>query len=119
MSELSKKLLTIILPELKEESFARKRNKYLWLVNLSDRNLDKESVELFTESQEPYLAGFECNNTQIAETIFISLQKDKIPVSTWPDLPPEVLAEKRKHSVAIKMRQTRFFLPVHGSLVIR
>ena len=85
---------------------------------MSDQKLDKDGVKLFTESQDPYLAGFECNSMQIAETIIFSLQKNKIPVSTWPDLPPEVLADQKKHHVAIKMRLNRFYLPVHSSLLI-
>ncbi len=119
MSNLSKRLLIFILPELKEEFNVRKSNENLWLVNLLDRDIVNNGVELFSESHEPYLAGFECNSTQMAETIFTSLQKNKIPVSTWPDLPPEVLADPVKHNVAIRLRHSRFFLPVHGSLVIR
>ena len=118
MSQLSKRLLILILPKLNEESHVRKRNEKIWLAKLSDQNLDKDGVKLFTESQDPYLAGFECNSMQIAENISFSLQKNKIPVSTWPDLPPEVLADKKKHHVAIKMRLNRFYLPVHSSLLI-
>ena len=44
------------------------------------------------------------------------LQKSKIPVSTWPDLPPEVIKDSKMQRVAIEMRATRFFLPIHCSI---
>ncbi len=117
MSELSKRLLSYILSKIKEESHTRKNNKELWTSILSNQGIMNEvDFAELTESHTPYLAGYEFKSSQIAEKIFMSLQENRYPVSTWPDLPPEVLADQRKHQVAIKMRQTRFFLPVHSSL---
>ena len=117
MSELSKRLLSYILFKIEEESHRRKKNKELWTSILSNQGIMNEvDFAVLTESHTPYLAGYEFKNSQIAEKIFLSLQKNRYPVSTWPDLPPEVLADRRKHQVAINMRQTRLFLPVHSSL---
>jgi hypothetical protein len=117
MSELSKRLLSYILSKIEEESHTRKNNKELWTSILSNQGIMNEvDFAELTESHTPYLAGYEFKSSQIAEKIFMSLQENRYPVSTWPDLPPEVLADQRKHHIAIKMRQTRFFLPVHSSL---
>ena len=51
-----------------------------------------------------------------ANKAFASLLNAKIPVSTWPDLPPEVLIDDQKQKVAIRLRSCRVFLPVHRSI---
>jgi dTDP-4-amino-4,6-dideoxygalactose transaminase len=116
MSQLSKNLLQLILPNLEKESRIRKANQEQWDFRLSNTEINKAAFFPLTGSYTPYLAAFLCENSQMAENTFVSLQDKKIPVSTWPDLPPEVLLERKKHSVAIELRQTRFFLPVHSSL---
>lgn len=118
MSDFSKRLLSYILFKLEDESNSRKQNKELWTSILFNQGIMNEvDFAELTESHTPYLAGYEFNNSKIAEKIFVSLQEKKYPVSTWPDLPPEVLADRRKHQTAINMRQTRLFLPVHSSQV--
>ena len=64
----------------------------------------------------PYLARLVAIDTEVAINIFGLLQKSKIPVSTWPDLPPEVIKDSKMQRVAIEMRSTRFFLPIHCSI---
>jgi hypothetical protein len=44
------------------------------------------------------------------------LQACGIPASRWPDLPPEVLAAKEEHKVAIRTHERLLLLPVHQSL---
>ena len=118
MSDFSKRLLSYILFKLEDESNSRKQNKELWTSILFNQGIMNEvDFAELTEFHTPYLAGYEFNNSKIAEKIFVSLQEKKYPVSTWPDLPPEVLADRRKHQTAINMRQTRLFLPVHSSQV--
>jgi hypothetical protein len=41
------------------------------------------------------------------------------PVETWPDLPPEVLAEPRRHAAAIALRRRVLLLPLHGGRNVR
>jgi dTDP-4-amino-4,6-dideoxygalactose transaminase len=116
MSELSKSLLKLILPNLEKETSIRKANQKQWNVRLPNTDIDRAALSPLTGSYTPYLAAFSCENSQAAENTFVSLQSKRIPVSTWPDLPPEVLLDGKKHNVAIELRQTRFFLPVHSSL---
>jgi dTDP-4-amino-4,6-dideoxygalactose transaminase len=116
MSELSKSLLKLILPNLEQESNIRKVNQEQWNVCLPNMDIDRATFSPLTGSYTPYLATFSCENSQMAESTFASLQSKRLPVSTWPDLPPEVLLDGKKHNVAIELRQTRFFLPVHSSL---
>ena len=64
----------------------------------------------------PYLAVLNFNKSKDAEMAFTSLLNAKIPVSTWPDLPPEVLTDHKKQKVAILLRNCRVFFPVHKSI---
>jgi hypothetical protein len=116
MSELSKNLLKLILPNLEQESNIRKVNQKQWNICLPNTDIDRAAFYPLTGSYIPYLAAFSCKNSRVAENTFVSLQSKRLPVSTWPDLPPEVLLDGKKHNVAIELRQTRFFLPVHSSL---
>ena len=64
----------------------------------------------------PYLAVMHFNKSKDANKAFASLLNAKIPVSTWPDLPPEVLIDDQKQKVAIGLRSCRIFLPVHRAI---
>ena len=39
-----------------------------------------------------------------------------VPVTTWPDLPPEVVSDEDKHKNALHLRKSRFYVHVHQSL---
>ena len=84
-------------------------------LKINKKIIDKD-VSSLAGDYTPYLARFVVKNTKKAEQIFILLQKSGIPVSTWPDLPPEVLADKTKHKVSIALRAKIFLLPVHQSV---
>ena len=116
MCKVSKSILKLILPNIDKESRIRKENQKQWLQFLSEANIDKTTFSLLNGSYTPYLAAFSCENSDVAERIFTTLQNKRLPVSTWPDLPKEVLLDEKMHKVAIKLRKTRFFLPVHSSL---
>lgn len=117
MSKLSKKLLSNIT-DLDKESENRKNNQKEWNSILTKNNILGDYLNMFSshESYVPYNAIFVASDTKMAEFIFNSLQKSKIPVSTWPDLPTEVVKDPKMHRVAIEMRATRFFLPIHCSI---
>jgi len=63
-----------------------------------------------------YMAGFSAPNSIVAERLFHLIRRTGFPVTTWPDLPPEVLSRPSKHSVALHLRKTRFYFPIHQSL---
>jgi hypothetical protein len=67
---------------------------------------------ILNDDNTPYLAGF----GSVDENLYGKLIKAKLPASTWPDLPLEVLEDKHVQQMAIFLRQTRFFLPVHRSI---
>ena len=117
MSKLSKKLLSN-MTDLDKESENRKNNQQEWSTGLAIKNILGEDINIISsyESYIPYLAIFVARDTAMAEKTFDLLLKSKIPVSTWPDLPPEVVKDSKLQRVAIEMRATRFFLPIHCSI---
>jgi hypothetical protein len=117
MSKLSKKLLSN-MTDLDKESENRKNNQKEWNSILTKNNILGDYLNMFSyhESYVPYNAIYVASDTKMAEFIFNSLQKSKIPISTWPDLPTEVVKDPKMHRVAIEMRATRFFLPIHCSI---
>ncbi|MDC1046712.1 hypothetical protein OAR18_03790 [Candidatus Pseudothioglobus singularis] len=116
MSSLGKLLLRKYILSIDKISLIRKKNTNLWQqaflsfeVKMSSklgRSLDKYT---------PYLTSFKANNND-TEALFYYLQDLGLPVSTWPDLPPEVKKSKDIHSEAIKRRHRYLYLPVHQSI---
>ena len=117
MSKLSKKLLSN-MTDLDKESENRKNNQKEWNSSLAKNNILGDDINIIFshESYIPYLTIFVASDTAMAEKTFDLLHKSKIPVSTWPDLPPEVVKDSKMQRVAIEMRATRFFLPIHCSI---
>ena len=62
----------------------------------------------------PYRFVLDCADD--AEARFQALRRRGCPVSTWPDLAPEVLAEPERHAAALALRRRLLFLPVHQSV---
>lgn len=119
MSQFSKRLLGVVLPKLDQYAQMRKENALAWSVALHTAtevvpdNLNSE--ETFT----PYLTSFHFSNNLHKSEAFKSLQSSGYPVTTWPDLPPEVIANRVHHGIALDNRLGHFFLPVHHSLSSR
>ena len=116
MSSLARKLLFGIINSLDEEAKAREVNRQEWCIGLAKDKVIGGSMVSLQATNTPYLAGFSCDETIAAEKIFNLLNKAKIPVTTWPDLPPEVSKNPIRHKVAVSMRETRIFFPVHRSI---
>ena len=106
------------MTDLDQESENRKNNQKEWNSSLVKNNILGVDINIISchEKYVPYLAIFIASDTAMAEFFFDLLQKSKIPVSTWPDLPPEVIKDSKMQRVAIEMRATRFFLPIHCSI---
>jgi len=117
MSKLSKRLLSH-MTDLNKESENRKNNQKEWSSSLVQNNILGDDINIIPCNKKyvPYLATFVASDSAMAEFFFDLLQVSKIPVSTWPDLPPEVINDSKIQSVAIEMRATRFFLPIHCSI---
>jgi hypothetical protein len=114
MSWLAQKLLSNPL-DLKNESLYRKKIQKKWKDSIEkSKFFDGENINIDNISHTPYMAKIFTNLE--SKKIFDLLQKSKIPVSLWPDLPPEVINEPNVHKVAIEMSKSYIFLPVHSSI---
>jgi hypothetical protein len=113
MSMLGRRLLGRILPSLESAARLREERALDWQHMLSWSHLPASPL---LPSTTPYLAGFSCEQESGAMTIFEQLQRNGFPITTWPDLPPEVSQCPNRHGAAILLRRTRFYLPIHQSL---
>jgi len=116
MSEMAKKILFLTRVDFNRESQIRKTNYDEWRKLLMNNAFLKTVIEIPPVNHVPYLAEIKVIDITQVEKIFDIFKKAQIPISTWPDLAPEVLKEPVKHNVAIKMRLSRIFLPVHSSI---
>lgn len=66
----------------------------------------------------PYLAAYTVDSA-VAQNTFETMWNKGVPVTIWPDMPPEVVALKEQHVSAWHLRHSRVYLPVHQSLTIR
>jgi len=114
MSFLANQLLKNSV-DIKSELSIRKSNYNEWKNLLNTNNLNY-TIEFSSIDYVPYLAEARVLEKKQAQKIYTTFQKANIPVTTWPDLPPQVLNEPLKHKVAIEMRFNRIFFPVHTSV---
>jgi hypothetical protein len=117
---LARRLLTRLISDLDMISRYRERHEMMWdaLVLANDGS---GSARLSTTERPlhrawtPYLAGYQVD-VEHAEATFLRWRREGLPVTTWPDLPPEVRANPDWHPNALSMRNSRMYLPVHQSL---
>mgnify|MGYP001375914813 CR=1 FL=1 len=116
MTSLAKSFLSLLIDLLDSVASIRKHNLQTWYFYLS-AIFNKEDLNYLNDIEYiPYLACLVCNNEKTAERIYRILQEMRLPVMTWPDLPPETVNSPEIHNVAIKLRRTRIYLPVHESV---
>jgi hypothetical protein len=116
MSTLAKRLLGALIGGLDAEASVRQRNRAEWCARLETQPMFRDRVKSLPATHAPYLAGFHHASAAVAEDVYERLRRAGVPVVTWPDLPPEVVAAPERQAVAISMRHTRIFLPVHRSV---
>jgi len=116
MSKFSQKLLSVML-DLEKESIHRKEIQKKWDESLDDL-ITIKGFELTQKNffYIPYLAKIVSRDGMPAKDIIDLFKNSKIPISTWPDLPPEVLQNPDTHKNAIEMRLKYVFFPVHSSI---
>ncbi len=115
MSAMARRLLTPILSQLQAVAEQRERNRLSWSNILAFAStVAKATPDGITAT--PYLAGFSACNVASTEALFDSLHQAGLPVTTWPDLPPEVLAKAVAHPRAMAFRENWVYLPVHQTL---
>ena len=116
MSTFSKRLLGGFHEQLENISQKRKENTFTWSIALDESHgLADDGFNV--DEATPYLAPFRFVKGFDKRKVFDQLQLSGIPATTWPDLPPEVLANPNEHQNAIKLRLSHLFLPVHQSLL--
>ena len=55
---------------------------------------------------------------KICEELYTALKLEGIPVSTWPDLPPELDNDRKRHQKALSLRMSSLFFPIHSNFDI-
>lgn len=115
MCVMSRRLLTRLLTQLDTVATHREQHSQTWCNVLSWASTGATVTPQMVEGT-PYLAGFSVNPAAGIEALFDRLQQAGLPVTTWPDLPPEVLGNAGAHQAALALRYSRFYLPVHQTL---
>lgn len=116
MSGMAKRLLSRLVTSLDGIAYIRRRNAQVWRERIPAIVSKACQVVPVLSETTPYLSIFAGNTPSEVEQTFLLLQKAGLPVTTWPDLPPEVSENRMNHAVAVALRESRFFLPVHQSL---
>ena len=66
----------------------------------------------------PYRFVLDCRDSATAARFFDHLLAAGCPAESWPDLPPEVLDDPRRHPRPADLRYRLIFLPVHQTIDI-
>ncbi|MDI1270367.1 MAG: GNAT family N-acetyltransferase [Polaromonas sp.] len=123
-SGLGRRLLGGLIGDLGRVARHRQRHQLLWDALLVDDNASVGDLPMLAERSEsrawtPYLGAYQADSIRRAEAMYDRWQGQGLPVTTWPDLPPEVMLDREQHANAWHLRHTRVYLPVHQSLVVR
>ena len=116
MSPLARRLLFGLLDTIDTVAHLRRQNKLMWDQVLAKVGRTPAEIRPVPGEVTPYLAGFSFHDEMLAEKVFLQWQSAGLPATTWPDLPPEVSAQRDRHRTALLLRKTRIYLPVHQSL---
>ncbi len=112
-SKVSRALLSAQLLYINKYTINRQVNSSI----LKTFNKTNKKTVLFQNNDYiPYMLALQCNTEEYAKEYFCMLKKNRIPVMRWPELSPEVLADTKNHSVALKLKKTLLFFPIHQSL---
>lgn len=122
-SKLSRSLLAGMPVPLGEIAHRRQEHQLLWdslLANDEGRSTYGVSVAERPANREwaPYLASYRVDSGRLRAT-YDRWHRLGLPVSTWPDLPPEVMANPERHVRALNLRDTHLYLSVHQTLGAR
>lgn len=119
-SALGRRLLAIQAESLADVASARERRQLLWdaLLEAGPDCAQPPAVADRPAARDwtPYLASYRADAPS-AEAIYNCWRSRGLPVTTWPDLPPEVLAGRDGRTrAAADLRHTRVYLSVHQSM---
>lgn len=117
-TDLSRRLLSASVNDLDAVAQERDRNQKLWdalLLTEGDSRPVIGDARPAASMWTPYLSAFRAEGSNAA-LVFRDWQENGLPVSTWPDIPPEVAGDIAIHRVAWSLRHERVYLPVHQTL---
>ena len=123
-SELARRLLVGALSELGGVARRRQRHQMLWDALLTGNEVSQPDTAVLIGERAvarewtPYLGVYRVDSA-MAQATYHRWQNLGLPVTTWPDLPPEVMAHQEHHARAVRLRHTRLYLPLHQSLSSR
>jgi dTDP-4-amino-4,6-dideoxygalactose transaminase len=119
MSDLAKRLLSVSSHDLEIISQSRISNLEIWKNFICKPGVGLNSVNPLKMNETPYLAAFMIEDFDSITSLYNKLRHAGFPITTWPDLPPEVIGDPVKHSAAILLRKTRFYLSVQQTLKLK
>jgi hypothetical protein len=122
-SGLARRLLAVALPELGDVARLRQRRQLLWDTLLVGDEIGRTNKVVVADRATgrdwtPYLGAYSADAATSLAT-YEKWQRLGLPVTTWPDLPPEVMNNQERHTNALHFRHTRFYLQVHQTLSVR
>ena len=122
-SGLARLLLASLFSDLGAVARQCQRHQLLWDALLL--NEATSSPDIVSAAERPanrgwtsYLAAYRVSPA-MAGTTYDQWQRLGLPVTSWPDLPPEVTRHQERHANAWYLRHSRLYLPVHPSLSAR
>lgn len=116
MSIFSKRLLILQLNKIDKIIEKRKKNNIAWCNLFHRKKFNKVKIKHLKVNSVPYLSCFDLNNFMNANKFYDYCKNNYLPIMTWPDLPPEVLNNK-KLNIGVKLRKTRVYFPLHQSVI--
>ncbi len=113
VSWLSLVFFSAILKNAHKDISARAAN-YRYMFERVLGAVDNDLIRIVSSQNlaSPYLFVLYVDKL-LHEKVYVYLRKKCIPVSTWPDLPPEVVAEPELFECAIHQAKTLLFFPIH------
>jgi hypothetical protein len=117
---IARRLLTALIGDLGVIARYRERHQLQWDALLLRNVISGSAPATATERPAhrewtPYLAGYRID-AENAEATYLDWRRRGLPVTTWPDLPPEVNANPSQYHNAWTLRHSRMYFPVHQSL---
>lgn len=117
---LSKRLMAVLLPDLADVARERQHRQLLWDFLLSDSEPLRSGGVSPAERPvgrewTPYLNAY-LTDYETARLVYNRWQTLGLPVTTWPDLPPELTESPERHTNAQQLRFCRLYLPIHQTL---
>jgi hypothetical protein len=122
ISTISLKILSGLCHKLADIASLRERNQMLWdycigLLSQKGNTKIHPGTRPTNLNWTPYLSSYKGEEQVIAE-FYSSLDAKRFLPTSWPDLPPELFVNRTRHNVAVNLRNSELYLPVHQSVSV-